>query len=265
MIGPIVKWTLWQRRTSIIWWCVGVFGFIFINMIFYPSFKDQAAQLQKSFENMPDTAVQLFGGSTDFFSPIGFLNSQIFFLMLPLLLGVLAIGLGSSLLAQEEQNLSIESLLARPISRSKLLAAKSLVGVIILLIVTVAGLLVTLVTSKIVRLEVPAHLIILATINCFLLTLSFGAIAYVITTLGKARGASIGVATLVALGGYLVSSLAGTVSWLKIPSNFFPFDYYKPEAILRETYNWANSLFFVAIIVACGLISWIAFRRRDLG
>lgn len=261
---PIIRWTTWQRRWSTMWWSVSIFGFIFINMIFYPSFKDQAEQLAKTFQDLPPAAVQLFGGSTDFFSPIGFLNSQIFFLMLPLLLGILAIGLGSSLIAREEQDKTIELLLARPLSRSRLLMSKALAGTVILAIVTIAGLITTLLISKFVDLEVPSSAITLATINCFLLTLSFGAIAFLLTTIGKARGASLGIAALIAIGGYLVSSLSGTVDWLKVPAKVFPFHYYQSEAILRETYNWNNALFFGAIILVCGALSWLSFRRRDI-
>lgn len=262
---PILRWTLWQRRFSALWWSVGVFGLIFINMIFYPSFRDQAESLQKSFENLPDAAVQLFGGSTDFFSPVGFLNSQVFFFMLPMILGILAIGLGSSLLAREEQDMTIEMLLARPVSRTKLLLAKGLAGVIILSIVTVAGLVTTIVTGQLVGLGISISSIILATLACFLLVLSFGAIAFVLSAIGKTRGASLGLAALVALGGYLVSSLAGTVDWLKVPSKIFPFHYYQSEAVLRETYNWNNVIFLVLLTAVCALISWIAFRQRDIG
>lgn len=262
---PIIKWTLWQRKTSIIWWSIGVASLIFITLIFYPSFKDEAAQLQRSFENLPDAAVQLFGGSTDFFSPIGFLNSQLYFIVLPLVLAILAIGLGSSLVAQEEQSLNIELLLGRPISRSKLLLAKSLAGGLILTFVTLVGLVATIVTAKLVDLEVATSLIALVTLDCLLLTLCFGAIALVITMFGKARSASLGIATFIALGGYIISSLAGTVDWLETPSKIFPFHYYQSEAILRETYNWTNSLFFIAVIAVCGAISWFVFRQRDLG
>lgn len=261
---PIIKWTLWQRRWSIMWWSIGAFGLIFINMVFYPSFKDQAEELQKSFANMPEAAIQLIGGSTDFFSPIGFINSQIFFLMLPLILGILAIGLGSSLIAREEDDGTIESLLARPISRGKLLIAKSLSGTAILFITALSALLTTLIMAKIVKLELSMWLMFLTTLNCFLMTLGFGAVAFMLTTLGKARGASLGIASLVALGGYLISSLAGTVDWLKYPSKILPFHYYQSEAILRETYEWKNALYFIALIVICGIISWLAFRKRDL-
>lgn len=233
-------------------------------MIFYPSFKDQAAEFQKSFENIPDTAVQLFGGSTDFFSPVGFLNSQIFFIMLPLLLGILAINLGSTLLAREEQEHTIEALLARPISRTKLLFAKAGAGLLQLGIVTLVSLIVMIVIARLVDITVPAVNIIEATFACFVLAVSFGAISFLLTATGRARGLSLGLGTVIALGGYVISSLAGTVTWLKVPSYVFPFHYYKSEAILRGHFDWSNMLILLAVIVACALGSWVAFRRRDL-
>lgn len=262
---PIIKWTLWQRRMSTIWWSIGAFGLIFINMIFYPTFKDQAAELQKSFDSLPDAAVQLFGGSTDFFSPVGFLNSQIFFLMLPMILVILAIGLGSSLVGREEDDLTIEPILARPVSRSQFLAAKGLAGVIVLAIVTFAALLTTVVTAKLVDLTVPYSSMIWATLACFLLVLSIGAIAFLLASLGRARSAALGLAAFVALGGYLISSLSGTVTWLVGPSKVFPFHYYSPEAILRGTFSWGNVIFPVALTLACVILSWAGFRRRDIG
>lgn len=261
----VIKQTLVQRKWSILWWSIGVFGLIFVNMIFYPTFRDQAAQLQKSFENLPDTAVQLIGGSTDFFSPVGFLNSQVMFFMLPLLLGILAIGLGSSVLAREEQDMTIEMLLARPISRTKLLNAKAISSIIILSIVTFIGLLTTLITARVVNLNIPIINIILATFTCFILVLSFWAIAFLLTAIGKTRGISLGIASLIAIGGYLVSSLAGTVNWLKIPSKLFPFHYYQPESVLRGTYSWPNLLFFILVLVLCLAFSIAAFRHRDIG
>lgn len=260
----LIKWPLWQRRISLIWWSVASFGLIFINMIFYPSFKNDAEQLQKSFEKIPESTLQFIGGSADFFSPVGFLNSQIFFIMLPLLLSVLAIGLGGSLLGREEQDKTIEGLMARPISRLKLLVSKALVGVIIVTLVTVAALVTTIGTAAMVNLEISANKIILAYIACELLVLSFGAIAFCLTATGKARAASIGVATTVALGGYIIGSLAGTVSWLELPSKLLPFHYYQSEAILRGTYNWLNVLYFLGVISVSGLIAWLSFRRRDI-
>lgn len=261
---PMIKWTLWQRRTSTMWWSIGVVGFILLNMLFYPSFKDQAQQLQQSFANLPDTAVQFFGGSTDFFSPVGFLNSQIFFLMLPLLLGVLAIGMGSNLISKEEQELTIESLLSRPISRSKLLLSKASAGVLILFAVTIIGLLATIISAIVVSLDISMWSVMLAGAACFILVLSFGAIAFSISAIGKARGADLGISAFIAIGGYVVSSLAGTVDWLKGPSKIFPFHYYQPQAILENNFNWNNMFYFAGVLILCVVISWLSFRRRDI-
>lgn len=260
----IIRWALWQRRLSVIWWSIGVAGFIFLNMIFYPSFKDQAAELQKSFESIPDAAIQLMGGSADFFSPIGFLNSQVYFIMLPMLFGILAIGLGSSLLARDEQDRTIELLLARPLPRSSLLFGKALAGAIIVFIVSIMSLLATIIAAAMVDLEVGVWPMVSATFACVLLVLTFGAIAFALTATGRARGASLGVASVIAIGGYVVSSLAGTVTWLAGPSKFFPFYYYQPEAILRGVFEWYNLLYFVGAILLLAVFSWISFRRRDL-
>lgn len=260
----VIRWTLQQRRWSIVWWSVGMCGILLLTMVFYPSFRDQAAELQKTFQDLPAAALQLVGGSADFFSPIGFLNSQIFFITLPALLGVLAIGLGSGLLAHEEQNKTIESLLARPISRSRLLAAKALSGVLILAIVSLVGLIVTVLTAWAVRLEVSAWAIAGSFVTCFLLCLSFGAIAYLVTALGRGRSAALSIAAAFAFGGYIVSSLAGTVAWLSGPAKLFAFHYYQPEAVLQGTYRWVHTLFFIGLLLACAILAWAVFRRRDL-
>jgi ABC-2 type transport system permease protein len=263
-MNAIFKWTVKQRKISTVWWTAGIGFFVFVNMIFYPSFRDDAEQLQESFGNLPDAALQLLGGSNDFFSPVGYINSQVFFLMLPLLLGILAISLGSRLLATEESDKTIEGLLARPISRGWLLVSKALAGVVILAFVTTMSWLVIIILARIVELEVSVLTLTQATSVCFLLVLSFGAIAYLLTATGRAKGASIGVATAVGFGGYLLSSLSSTISWLIVPSTLLPFDYYKSEEILNGTYNWANIWYFVGLIVACGVLSWAFFRRRDL-
>lgn len=260
----IIKWTLRQRRTSTMWWCFAVSSFIFVNMIFYPSFKDQAAQLQQSFSNIPDSVLQLIGGSTDFFSPVGYLNGQIFFIMLPLLLGILAISLGSKLIASEERDKTIESLLSRPISRSKLLAGKALAGTSILSLASIAAWLSTTLLAKAVGLEVSTIAISQATLVCFLLALSFGAVAFALTSSGINQSLSLGLTSFFAFGGYIIGSLSGTIEWLKIPSKLFSFTYYDSEKILRGSYNWNNIFFFFMVIALSALASWYYFKNRDL-
>ncbi len=260
----IIKWELWQRRWSLMWWTLGIAAFIALNLAFYPSFRDQAAELDKAFSQIPDSAMALLSDTGDFLSPVGYLSSQIFYLLLPVILGILSISLGSSLIGREEKEGTIEVLLSRPLSRTKLLLGKAKAGIIILGIVTLSALVTTVGLSKLVKLAVPSKNIALATIASFLLALSFGAITFMITSFGRARIASIGLASLYALGGYMIASLVGTVHWLQYPAKLFPYDYYKPAEILTGTYNWNNMIFIIGISVVCGVVSWLSFSKRDI-
>ncbi len=261
----IIRWNLWQKRWFIMWWLIAIFAFIAINLAFYPSFRDQAAQFDKTFtQNIPEGARAFISDTQDFLSPVGYLSSQIFYLMLPMLLGILAISLGSSLIAREEKEGTLELLMSRPISRSSLLLAKAVTGMIILSGAALLAFITTAIGVKLVKLPLDIKHIALATFVCFLLSVSFGAIAYMITTLGKARSASIGLTTVIALGGYIVSSLSVVATWLMGPAYFVPFNYYHPAEILNGSYSFAEPLVFIGILLAAGLIAWVAFRKRDI-
>ena len=69
---------------------------------------------------MPESMKSLFGmgGGLDPFSPLGYLASQIYSLMLPLLLLVAAIGFGAGLAGDEEHGL-LEMTLGATVSRTR--------------------------------------------------------------------------------------------------------------------------------------------------
>lgn len=259
----IVKWTLWQRRWSAFWWSIGVIGLVVLTLALYPAIRGQVAQLNKSFGGLSSSTLALFGG-TDFFSPVGYLNSQIIYLMLPLLLIILGIGLGSSLIGREESDGTIEPLLARPISRTRLLIAKALAGGLNILAVTFVGSAVIVLMAKAVNLGVPLGYIAAACFACFMLVLTFSGVAFLLAATGRGRGAALGIAVVYALGGYIIGSLASTVHWLKTPSLIFPYHYYRTADILRGVFDWSSIIFFAAFTLACVALAWLAFRRRDL-
>lgn len=262
----VIKWELRSRRWSIIWWIIGIALFVSINISVYPTFRDQSAQLNESLNQLPESMRQMFSDTGDFMSPVGFLSSQVFYLMLPLLFCFLTIGLGSSLIAREEQRKTIELLLARPISRGKLLLGKALSGLTISAIIsTVVGIICMIEVAAIGFDGVSIMGVFLATMMAMLFGLLFGAIAFMLTGMGAfGRGASIAVASLLALGGYVISSLEVTVKWLQGPSKLLPYHYFKPGKILEGHFPVAVAAVFVVVILAAILVAWISFRRRDI-
>jgi ABC-2 type transport system permease protein len=177
----------------------------------------------------------------------------------------MGVGLGSSLIGREETDGTIESLLARPISRAKLLISKAMAGTTSLLVVTAVGSAAIIILAKVVNMGIPLGNIASACFACFMLVLTFSALAFLLAATGWARAAAMGLTVVYALGGYIIGSLATTVHWLKTPSLIFPYHYYRSADILRGTFNWSSIIFFVAFTLGCILLAWLSFRRRDIG
>ncbi len=91
--------TLRDQRWSLMWWAAGMVTLVGVTVLFYPSLRD-IPELDKLTEQIPEALLRAFaGGVTDFASPVGFLNSQLFVLMVPLLFLVLALAAGSGAIA----------------------------------------------------------------------------------------------------------------------------------------------------------------------
>lgn len=262
----IIRWELRQRRWSIIWWSIGIGLFLTVVMAVYPTFRDQAAMLDQSLQTIPESARSLFTDTADFLSPTGYLSSQAYYLMMPPLFSFIAIGLGTSLIAREEQNKTIELLLARPLSRTLLLWSKVSAGFLQLLLIGVLMAVVGAIEVAIIGFEgVTALSVFWVTMLGLSMSIVFGSIAFMLTALGRfGRGAAIGIATLIALGSYLLSSLADTVHWLVWPARLLPFHYYHPAEVLKGGASMLPILGYTIVSLLLIYIALLAFKRRDI-
>jgi hypothetical protein len=123
----------------------------------------------------------------------------------------------------------------------------------------------TLVFAWLINLDIPFVWLAAATGTAALVTLVFGALAFMLTAMCRAaRAASVGIATLLLIGSYLFTSLSGTVTWLRWPARLLPYHYYHPADILAGNYHWPEAIGMLAVIVIFGAVSYIGFRRRDI-
>ena len=67
-------------RRSTLWWSVALSGYVVLNLAFWPSFEN--SDMLKSFDDM-DAIMEAFGAK-DLASPAGYLDGQVFALMLPM-------------------------------------------------------------------------------------------------------------------------------------------------------------------------------------
>ena len=171
--------TLRDQRRALIGWSIGVAALVLLYASFYPSIKANAAQLDKYFESLPEALRNAIGTGT-ISSPVGYLRSEIFSTMGPLLLLILAIGAGARAIAGEEERKTLDLLLANPVTRRTVVMQKfwamvgSTAGVGLVLVAAIA------VFGPAFGLHVALIDILAASVSAVALAVSFGD--------GRARG-----------------------------------------------------------------------------
>lgn len=261
----IVTHELRRRRLYLFWWSLGIIALVGLTVLSYGSIKDQAAELNKSFGHL-SSSISSFVGTSDMFSPAGYLNSQLYYITLPIMFIILSITLSGSLLSKEERHGTLELLLARPISRQQLLLAKASAGVLVVALLGMVATAVTLLCGWAISLGVATQYIILTSACMVLFAGAFGAIAFALYAAGRVtRRAAAAIAILFSFGGYIISSLGGLVHGLSWVAKLFPYHYYNPGALLQGHIS-AGLLYYLAALYGLSLlVGLIGFRHRDIG
>lgn len=264
----IIAWELRRRRSALLWWTVGSVVLVSVILMVFPSIRDQAAQLDQVINKLPEGVRGLkAGGATTVAldDPVSFLNSQVFYATLPILWIILAITRGASVLGREEQDHTLELLLARPVSRTQLLAAKALALVTEFGIVAAATLVAIVLLAPAFQLHVGTGKLALATLYTAAFSLSFGYIAFALQAASRfSKRAAVTLAVLLSFGGYVLASLSAMASWLKWPVKFLPYHYFRPLDVFEG--HWPRgALLYMAIVFVAGTVLAIGgFRRRDI-
>ena len=254
-----------DARRSLAWWTVGVVALVWVNVIFYPSVRD-SPEIEGFVEDSPELMRALLGGreSLDILSPAGYLDGQVFALLVPLLLLIFAIGHGAGAIAGEEERGTLELLLANPVGRHRLVAEK-LLGLLGLVALFAAVTWLSSWTSGLaVDLGVSAGRMLAATLAAGLLGGLFGVLALLTGAATGRRGPAIGVPAALAVAAYLLMALAPLADWLKPWRVLSPFYYYASYDRLVDGMDWgaAGVLALVTAVLAGAAV--LAFERRDL-
>jgi ABC-2 type transport system permease protein len=255
--------TLRDQRRSLMWWAIALIGTVLMYAAFWPNVHDNADAFDEYLRNMPEAIRNLIGG-LDFGTPEGYLQSELFSFMGPILFLVYAIGAGARAIAGEEQEGTLDLLLSTPTSRRRVLLDKFWA------LVAATFLLVGLTWASIAVFGAPFDLTLdteglLATcVNLFLLALAFGSIALAIGAATGNKTLAIGAPSGFALASFLVKTFAPSVDALEPLNLLSPFHYYIDHDPLRTGFNGVDVLVLASISVVVVAGALVTFERRDL-
>lgn len=255
--------TFFDYIKPLLFWGIGLFLTVMMYLSFYPSLADNPELLQ-SLNAMPDAFKELVGSFSEFGTPEGYAQAEFFSITLPLLLSIVAISLGSGLINKEEASGTIELLLARPVSRGRIVTEKALVMLVILLKM-VAVLAISFAVGM-ALIDFPLHFgyLLAALLAVYLVAAVFGMLALAMTTIWASRGLAIAVASLLYFGSYVVSSFAGSIDIFEKIQNVSVFRYYQTADMLKHGPVWSDFVVLAVIVAVLLGVAWFAFRKRDL-
>lgn len=264
MLRNILLKTLRDQRRALGWWSVGIVTLVCSVLPFYPSMRDNA-QYNQLLDTLPEQLrAVLLAGAQDITSPAGYLNSQLFSLLVPLLLLIYAIGFGANTIAGEEERHTLELLLAHPLRRGQVVIEKF--GALVLA-VALLGLVLWLSLwsgALLVDMAIGVGKLASATLGGVLLGILFGALALALGAATGNRGLSGGVAAALAFGSYLLYSFSTFVERLEPYREASPFTWYIGDEPLRNGLQVGHVAALVGTtLVLLALAVW-TFNRRDV-
>ena len=263
MLRTITTKTLRDGRRGLLWWALGLGGLTLVTVATYPAVRDMPG-LEDLLEGLPEALLALIGES-DLVSPEGYLNSQLFGAIVPILFLFYGVAAGAGAIAGEEENRTLDLLLANPVSRTRVLLEKALAMIIGVALLGVILWLATYLPAVAVNMDLDPMRLAAVIGSACLFGFFMGAFALMVGAATGSRGLSIGLGAALGVAAYLVNSLAPLVDALESLQKLSPFFYYYEADPLRNGLDPVHA----AVLGVGGLvfvvIAVFGFRRRDVG
>lgn len=241
---------------------LGVLGAYF--MWIYPTLA-KTIDLASMLEKFPGPLKALIGGSLiDLTTSTGFLNVELFPLMLPIILGGFAVGLASGATAGEEARGTLDILLAEPIERWRVLTEKTIAIVLATTVVAAALFVGIELVAVAFAVDVPAGRLAAGLVSAVLLALGFGMLTLAIAAWTGNRALSIGVSVAILVVTYFVNALGPLVDVLDRLRPLSPFYYYLSNDPLKNGLDVGHAAVLAVIAVLGFAAALVAFEARDL-
>ena len=253
------------NRKSLIIWSIGVVFMVAAGMGKYSSLEGTGQSMNALMADMPKSLQAIMGtGSLDLSTPIGYFG--VLFLYLAVMAAIHAAMLGSNIIAKEERDKTVEFLLVKPVSRTRMITSKltaALVNILIFNIVTFASS-VGMVQKYAEGESVTADISLLM-VGMFILQLIFLVIGTAIAAIYKNAKKATSLATGILLILFILSIAIDMNEKLDGLKFLTPFKYYDAKLVLEEggfepLYLALSALMLLGLTI----MTYVFYRKRDM-
>ena len=250
------------RRASLIVWTVSIALLVLMIVGVYPSIRDNTS-LNAIYGDISQSAQQLLGGS-DLTSPVGYLSTQLFAFFLPAVILVFVLGRCAATIAGEEEDRTLDLLLAQPLARPAAYLEKAAAIAIGLLVVTLSVVIPLLAFNSAVKFDLPVADVSAVVVQMYLFCLALGVWTQAICAAFGRRGVGLGIVVGYIVVSYLVYGLSASIPLLMHLRPLSLWRWFLGNDPLQNGFGAAECLVLVVTIaVGLGAGVWL-FGRRNL-
>ncbi|HSX23884.1 MAG TPA: ABC transporter permease subunit [Candidatus Saccharimonadales bacterium] len=262
MFSSVFTKTIYEKRWMMLFWSIGVIGMALLMMAFYHSFS--GGGFDELLKNLPKSFQGLVGNLNELKTVGGYVSQEVFALRIPLLTLIMGIVLFTGLIAGDESEGTLQTLLTQPISRLQLLLEKFLAGLFISFVICASAIAGVMLGTALIHEHMNLVRLFQAVVGVWLLTVACGSIGFMFGAITGKKGLAGSVAGLLTFSFYMITSFAGSVSWLARPEKLSLFHYYNNPGIALYGLKGSNVIVMVGIIAILLVVSAVVFQKRDI-
>lgn len=263
MIDAIVLRDAREHWRMLLSWAITAAALISLQLSVYPTVRESSAGLQQFIEQYPEVFKKVFR-IQDYTSAPGYLGTELFSLMLPLVFIAVGAAWGSGFTAEEEEQGTADLLFALPVSRVRVMLAKGAAAFLSLTAVGIVCLGTLAVGTGWVDMSIGWRRLAAGTAVCVALGALFCALGALLGAATGRKGAALGISVGLALALFVLYSLAPLVNTFDAVLPYNPFQWTLGSDPLTTAFTPGSVLkpVGVAILALAGAIA--VFQRRDL-
>jgi ABC-2 type transport system permease protein len=260
----ILSISLSRFRGQILGWGLSLGVLAAFLTLFYDTIAEQKENYLKIMADFPEEMLAFFstGSVMEMFTPAGYLNLE-FFSYMTIIIGIFVVLAGSGLLAGDEENGTLDLILAHPVSRTSLFIGRSLaflaatVAILALIwlgfVLVVPGTMMDLSAGELAR----------PLVSLFGILALFGSLALLLSMLLPSRRMAAMTSGIGLVACYFINALAQIDDSLEPIAKVLPFRYYQ-GGLAIENMNWEEWAVMLAVSALFTAVAWWRFLRRDI-
>ena len=259
LLGRVMR----ERWRGLAGWAGGLVLLVAVQVSVYPTVRDSREDWSDVTDQFPEAFRKIFR-MEDYTSPAGYLSTELFSFMVPLIFVGLACTWAARAGAEEEENGTADILLSLPVSRLSVLLTR-LAGVIVTLAGMSALTLAALVAgTRAVSMEVGTSGLAAATAACAALGLVFGGVSVAASAWTGRRGIGLGAGLGLAIALFVTYSLAPLVGFFDTVLPVNPYQWTIGQSPLSDGMDPALTTVALVVTLLLCTLAGAGFSRRDI-